>query len=163
MRKLMRNVKLVAAASAVLAFMVAAPVVYGGLRWTGFDPELQVGGHKVNITIFAPTGRWCDVEGPVDVRVWVPKGTDARLVSESEGDDGGCTVVTSTTIGERGRHGVIVGVKAETDDPMQRFPMKVEIEVDDELVEDSCRGSVNKWIKCDPVELDNDDDNGRWR
>ena len=50
MRKLMRNVKLVAAASAVLAFMVAAPVVYGGLRWTGFDPELQVGGHKAGRT-----------------------------------------------------------------------------------------------------------------
>ena len=53
MKKRMRNLKLAAAASAVLMFLIAAPVVYGGLRWTGFDPELEVGGHKVNVTVLA--------------------------------------------------------------------------------------------------------------
>ena len=78
-------------------------------------------------------------------------------MSETQGDDSTCGVVTSTTIKERGSGGVIVAVKAETDHRAETLPMKVEIAVDDELAENQCLGTANKWIRCDPIDLHNDD------
>ena len=38
MRKLIKNLKLIIAVSTMLALFAVAPVVYGGITWSGIDP-----------------------------------------------------------------------------------------------------------------------------
>ena len=43
---------------AVTLLFGTVSVAQAGGRWTGFDPEINVGGHQVNIEIAVPPGAW---------------------------------------------------------------------------------------------------------
>ena len=49
MKKLVKNIKLMVAVSTMLVMFAIAPVVYGGITWSGFDPIFYVDGTKFNV------------------------------------------------------------------------------------------------------------------
>ncbi len=76
----MRNLKLLSALFAFAVFLAGGSVVYGGLSWTGMDPEILVDGQKFNVYVEWPEGDVCLIDGPIDVDFWYPKGTDANHI-----------------------------------------------------------------------------------
>jgi len=137
--------------------LIAVPVVYGGIRWSGFDPQVQIGGTQYNVTVIAPESAWCDVSGPIDVTFYVAPGSEYVVDSESTGGSGDCAVETKTTFVETARADGRVGLevlvssdKKGRDKGKGRFPVKLEVVVDeggDEAVT-YCNGSSNKPVRC---------------
>ncbi len=80
MKKLGNRLKLTLGLSvAVLVLLAVAPVVHGGLSWTGIDPVLLANGHTLNVWVEWPTGRECSINGPILVEVHAR----ATLLAES--------------------------------------------------------------------------------
>ena len=98
MKKLMKNIKLMIAVSTMLAMFAIAPVVYGGISWTGIDPILMIDGHQYNVRFEWPSEFDCAFTGPMELEVKVPPDVSAELIEESNGNFGGCSQETVTTI-----------------------------------------------------------------
>ena len=158
MRRWTRKIRWIVALSTMLVLLASTTVVYGGLRWTGIDPELDINGHKVNVSVFWPQEYTCDVFRYVKFRVQVPRGSVVSF-DESTGTfdcDNGFTntIETETYIVYKGKRNAVkvtgyVG-------GLSNFPIKVVVESDDE--KRVCRGHTNRPIKCRPLSLDESDD-----
>ena len=98
--KLIKNMKMVVGLGATVAMFAIAPVVYGGITWSGIDPIFTVDGYKFNVKIEYPSQYDCDFDDEVEVVVTVPKGASTEFVSESQGELSGCEQGTSTSIEE---------------------------------------------------------------
>ena len=142
---------MVAAASVVLTFLVAAPVVYGGLRWSGFDPAIRLAdGTVVNIEIGMPPGQWCQIDGPIGVMVSVPQGSGAAVVFEQPATESNCYVTTSTTIDEGNTDGAAyVGVDVEA---KGNFPVDVVVSINGAEVR-TCSSKAGDTVQCGPIDL----------
>ena len=98
MGKWIRNIKLMVAVSTMLAMFAIAPVVYGGLSWTGIDPILYVNGTKFNVRAELPSAFICSISGPIEIGVRVPAGSRVKFISESSYIFDGCEIETNTRI-----------------------------------------------------------------
>ena len=99
-------------------FMAAASVVYGGLSWTGLDPEILVDGDSVNIIVYVPADDCNSGEiQRITVRVEVPRGAATSLVSETTG----CSnqVATETSIINNLKAGIKVSVNVKSANRLQ--------------------------------------------
>lgn len=169
-----RRIKLLAGASAIMAALVVAPVVYGGGRWSGMDPELRVNGEKVNVWVEWPTDMTCEV-GNIKVQVLAPLLANVQLVSESSGSftcpDGTTRrLETHTTIEKALVKAINVSATVESLDlsaqaslsldgglsldtslnaEVSEFPVNVRVYKNDTPVRD-CTGMSNLPVECPP-------------
>ena len=153
MNRWTRKIRWIVALSMMVVLLASTTVVYGGLRWTGIDPELDINGHKVNVSVFWPQEYTCDVFRYVKFKVQVPAGAVVSF-DESEGTfkcDNGFTntIETETHVVKRGKRNVVkvtgyVG-------GLSRFPIKVVVQSDDERR--VCRGTTNRPIRCRAMPL----------
>ena len=98
MKKLVKNIKLMVAVSTMLAMFAVAPVVYGGITWSGFDPIFYVDGTKFNVRAELPSAFICSISGPIEIGVTVPAGSRVKFISESSYIFDGCEIETNTRI-----------------------------------------------------------------
>ena len=144
--KFMKRPKALAAVVTLLLMLIAVPVVYGGIQWSGFDPQVQIDGTQYDVTVLAPDRAWCDVDGDIEVVFHIEAGADFGLDFESSGGSGACTVTTSTTFdADDGNSGVGVSILVNSSGN-GRFPVVVEVASDGE--ETVCRGVSGKSISC---------------
>lgn len=152
-----RKLKWLVAVAVVVAMGAFAPIVYGGLKWSGIDPEVDVDGHQVNVTVAVPPGQWCNIDGAIKVEFLVHKKASATLVAESVDTDGSkCGAHTSSSIkhkkGSKLEGKVYVTVVVEAEDG--KFPVEVLVVANGEGGDAiSCAGQTDKKIKCGPLEL----------
>lgn len=151
--KVFKKSKLVAVIATLLLMLVAVPVAFGGIQWSGFDPQVQINGTQYNVTVLAPDRAWCDVTGPIDVTFYVDAGSEYILDFESEGGSGGCLVVTETTFVEvpivttDGSVGLEVLVSSAR---KKAFPVVIETVASNASGETvtTCEGQTNSAIQC---------------
>ena len=98
MRKWMRNIKLIIAVSTMLAMFAVAPVVYGGITWSGIDPVIFINGQKFNVRVEWPSAFDCSISGPINITVTTPRKALVEFISESVDEFSGCLVETNTEI-----------------------------------------------------------------
>ena len=98
MKKLMKNIKLIIAVSTMLVMFAVAPVVYGGISWTGIDPILYVNDTKFNVRAELPSEFIYSISGPIEIGVTVPAGSRVKFISESSYIFDGCEIETNTRI-----------------------------------------------------------------
>ena len=98
MKEWMRNIKLIIAVSTMLVMFAVAPVVYGGITWSGFDPIFYVDGTKFNVRAELPSAFICSISGPIEIGVTVPAGSRVKFISESSYIFDGCEIETNTRI-----------------------------------------------------------------
>ncbi|HAL47396.1 MAG: hypothetical protein FI707_01445 [SAR202 cluster bacterium] len=149
----MRNLKLLSAIFAFAIFMAGGSVVYGGLSWTGMDPEVELPGNRgtVNVVFAVPPGTWCKIDGPIDVDIKAPSGS--RLVSEQMGQ---CGVTTDSQMTYGDSDSFSVRARFRTINKKDNFPFQVMISVDG-VEQATCAGRARRGVSCE-IELDDDDD-----
>jgi hypothetical protein len=87
--------------AALLAGLVLVSIprsASGWVWWTGIDPLVRVGDEELSITIKWDPKDTCDIEKAIPVRVRIPQGTEAKLISESKGIFECGPIVTRTEI-----------------------------------------------------------------
>lgn len=133
MKKWMKNIKLIIAVSTMLAMFAIAPVVYGGISWTGIDPILYVNGTKFNVRAELPTEFICSLSGSIAITITVPGDASVDFISESSSDFGDCEVETDTEIvRDYGlKNKILVQAFFPAD---QSFPVKLKIDRDGAMV-----------------------------
>ncbi len=152
MKKGWKHLRLMVGISVMLALLSTVPVVHAGLLWTGIDPVLLADGHIVNIWVEWPTGRECDITGPISVSVRA----EAVLLAESI-ETFGCgdaTVPVSTTTS-------ILSTDEEDEIKIKRvyvpadasFPVRVKVYDNGDLAL-TCMGYAGQAFTCPTVELD---------
>ena len=158
MKKLMKNIKLMVAVSTMLAMFAIAPIVHGGISWTGIDPIFTVDDKKVNIRVEFPSEFDCSLDGPIDVKVYVPKGSDTNFITESTGSFSGCTQTTLTSISEKGRlkDGIEVKVRVNSS---EEFDVKVKVDLEGTWVRER-EGDSNKWLSTKKIKFNAADNGG---
>lgn len=149
--RFLKKPKLMVVVATVALMLIAVPVAFGGINWSGFDPQVQIDGTQYNVTVSAPANAWCAVEG-VDVIFHVDPDLDETDVSvdfESTGGSGGCTVTTLSDFAFDSDDGVVVEVLVSTKG-RAKFPVLVEVVVDeDEDDAATCRGRANRAVWCE--------------
>ena len=137
-----RYVRWLAVLSVMLVLLVGASAVYGGLRWSGFDPTVTVDGVDYNAVIAAPPGQECRIEG-VDVVFHVEGGVSTSgPEAEDEFCDGKSS--TSTSFVADSDDGVYVSVLVSS--KKRSFP--VDVILSSSGSEESCSGQANQEITC---------------
>ena len=111
-----------------------APVVYGGLSWTGIDPVLYVNGTKFNVRAELPSEFVCNMTGPIAIVITVPGDALVEFISESSHDFGGCIVETDTEITRDYELSSKVVFQAFFPAD-QSFPVKFKVDRNGEMVE----------------------------
>ena len=80
MNRWTRKIRWIVALSTMLVLLASTTVVYGGLRWTGIDPELDINGNQVNVTVFWPAETTpATYSATIKFRVQVPEGLRGQL------------------------------------------------------------------------------------
>ncbi|MDP3064658.1 MAG: hypothetical protein Q8O40_15860 [Chloroflexota bacterium] len=133
---------------AMVGWMVPA-IALAWLSWDGIDPVIALNGGQQNLAIRIdwPSKYTCSIQGPIDVRVSVPAGMDAKVVQEST-DSFPCGNVISTVTSVSDRRGekrsdqVGVAVMVNASDS---FPAKVTVSLDGEVAQ-VLRGSSSSVI-----------------
>lgn len=167
MRKLAKNLKLTVAVTTMLVMFAVAPVVYGGISWSGIDPVFKVDGHRFNVYIEWPEHKTHFIDGLIDVDIWYPKGADVEFVSEaydtflyeSEGKKELIKAFTKTNLkdgadSDPNQGGILVSAKVNTS---KRIPVNVKVYHNGELVQ-FCEGYSDEFVFCDPYQFDDNDD-----
>ena len=133
MKKLVKNIKLMVAVSTMLVMFAIAPVVYGGITWSGFDPIFYVDGTKFNVRAELPSAFICSISGPIEIGVTVPAGSRVKFISESSYVFDGCEVETNTRIFRDNdlNNRILVQAFFPAD---QSFSVKLKIDRDDKMV-----------------------------
>lgn len=159
MKKWYKNLKLMVGAATMLGVMAAAPVVHGGILWTGIDPEVHVNGERFNVYIEWPENKTCFIDGMIDVDFWYPKGATATLVSESFSTfpcpTGGLVhALTKTNLkdgngSDPNQNGILVSAKVNTSVQM---PVNVKVYRNGELVQ-TCSGESDTFVFCEPLKI----------
>jgi hypothetical protein len=80
--KCLKDLKWVVCGSTLLAMLAVVPIVQGGGRWRGIDPELKYGGHTINVWVEWPEEYTCAIDGAIAMDIKAP---GATLVGESTG------------------------------------------------------------------------------
>ena len=133
MRKWMKNIKLIIAVSTMLVMFAVAPVVYGGITWSGIDPIFYVDGHKFNVRAEWPSAYNCSISDDIKIVVKVPAGSKVKFISESLHVFEGCEIETNTKIfrDHNLRNRILVQAFFPAD---ESFSVKLKIDRDGKMV-----------------------------
>ncbi len=136
---------------AVLMLLAVAPVVHGGISWTGIDPVLLANGHVMNVWVEWKTGRECSITGPISVEI----NARAQLLSESvevfSCGDLLSRVSTQTTVKEISVP-FLFTLKRVYVPASDSFEVRVKVYRDGVLVR-TCEGMTNQSFQCEPVDV----------
>jgi hypothetical protein len=151
MKKGLKNLKLIAGLSTTVALFAVVPVVHGGLFWTGIDSVVESNGHVMNIWVEWPTGRECDINGPISVDVHTRGVVRAESVETFTCGEGLKTVRTQTKVKHIGNpaHFNVEQVIVPSSDT---FPVQVKVYKDGHLAE-TCHGLSNLPFDCQVISL----------
>lgn len=148
-----RGVKYTVAVMAVLALSVLTiPTASAGHRWSGMDPAIEINGELMNVWV-EWDGHTCDIQGPIETVIVVPRGADYKFLGESgEGFD--CdhdgtidTKLATNTLIVEGKHPTSTMVGSKVNAPDFRFRTGVKI-YKNGVLENECRGISNLWLRC---------------
>ena len=119
MKKWVKNIKLMIAVSTMMAMFAIAPVVHGGITWSGIDPIFLVKGHQFNVIIKWPEQYTCSIEDPIKVKIRVPEDSSYVFISESSDDVGDCgspqRTITKVKFGGKGGEVKVTGRRINDD------------------------------------------------
>ena len=153
MTKRSKHLKWAAIIPAMLIMVLSVTVVYGGLRWSGIDPEVSLDEHTLNITAEWHSEELCSVKGVVQIDVYHPTGVNAYVVSESsatcgvDGETYEVTTVTNTHVTNSKK--VTVTGLVTSDDNM---PARLLLNLDGKQIR-TCGGQTNSLITCGSFNL----------
>ncbi|MFC1926874.1 hypothetical protein ACFLWV_03905 [Chloroflexota bacterium] len=116
--------------------------------WCWWDPELDIEGHHVNINIALPEDSIDAVVGNITVLVEVPRGVDAEVLAETVLPNGVTTDTHIIACGLPADDEIDVDVKVMVPTRNGKFPLLIEVLVDDELVE-SKEATTGKPVRLD--------------
>ncbi len=152
------KIKWVVALSMLGALFATTSVAYGGLRWSGIDPQLEVNGHDVAATVIIPTAEACQIEGDtIELAMLIPSGADwDGTVMESSEDfdcDGEERTITTKTRARFARvDDMYVAAMVPADDG-DRFRVRLMVEVDGHTVR-RCHGYSDSLVECRGFDVD---------
>ena len=135
-------VRWLAVLSVMLVLLVGASAVYGGLRWSGFDPTVTVDGVDYSAVVAAPPGQECHIDG-IDVVFHVKQGAS---VSGPEAEDEFCDGKSSTSTSFVADSGGGVYVSVLVSSKKRNFP--VDVTLSSSASEEFCSGRANQSITC---------------
>jgi hypothetical protein len=72
----------------LLAAMLVASPVAAGRQWCRGDPAFTVGGKTVSVDVVVLDTTQKSVTGPIAIKLTVPNGVDAQLISQDAGFNG---------------------------------------------------------------------------
>lgn len=164
MKKWTTRIKWLAPLLMLVVLFASASVAYGGLRWSGIDPQLEVNGHDIAATVYIPIPEACYIDSVIHFRMVLPYGSEwDGDVNESDetydcdGDgDGDHTITTYTDVTYADVNRMYVAVKVSSDD---RFRIKLQVKMDGRTVS-RCRGYSDHWAKCRGFNVDADKHGG---
>lgn len=158
-RWMVRKLRRFVAVPVVLGLLATAPVVYGGLRWTGMDPGLTINGHAINVRVEWPEEQTCSISGPIRFVFGTPANAELSDIVESSGEfdcdrdgvpDAQLSTQSSVVEYDKKHGGLLVAARVEA---LARFPVKLLVYRDGEQVK-TCRGVSNHVVKCHPIRLE---------
>jgi len=97
MTKRSKNLKFAALVPALLLMVLSVSVVYGGLRWSGIDSEIDLGGQTLNATAEWHSDELCSISGDIEINVYYPIGLNLGDIKESTADCGDAGTITTDT------------------------------------------------------------------
>lgn len=164
MNKWTTRIKWIAPLLMIAVLFATTTVAYGGLRWSGIDPQIKVNGHKIAATVYIPTTEACYIDSSIYFRMVLPYGSEwdgdvdeSHEKYDCDGDgDGDHTITTYTDVTYANVNRMYVAAKVSSDD---RFRIKVQIKMDGRTVS-RCRGYSDRWTKCRGFNVDAEDDDG---
>lgn len=146
--------------AALMLLLLTMGVVNAGGRWSGIDPIAKVNNHIVNVEVDVPSGQWCNIKGDILVTIFVPDLKKAKFMSESEGDEQFCNVMTRTTLKEHNGDKNTVYVSTFVNGK-GKFAVDFLVGVDGEEV-GVFGGHSGETVMSDPISLgDNDRDDDK--
>ena len=153
MTKRSKHLKWATVLPALLIMALSVTVVYGGLRWSGIDPEVSLDDHTLNITAQWHSETLCSVNGDIQIDVYHPAGVDAIIVSEStaycEVDGEMIEVSTMTETHITNSNKITVTGLVTSDDNM---PTRLLLDLDGKHIR-TCGGKANSLITCGSFNL----------
>ena len=143
--KRVRTMRLIAATSGLMVFFAAVSVVYGGLSWTGFDPDFDLTGKyegtHINVILQGQDDGVCPFSS-AEITIKLPKksGYENLVIDYSCGD---IDVKFKRGKGDK----IEVKVLAQSSD---ENPLNVILAATNEkgLIEKLCEGETNSNISC---------------
>jgi hypothetical protein len=154
MTKRSYNLKLAALIPVLLLTVLSVSVVYGGLWWSGIDPEISLDDHTLNVTAQWRSEDLCAADGPITIDVYHPAKVTAVVVSESSDscvNADGETVILSTVTNTHATKSKKVKVTG-TINSSQKMRARLLVELDGKKIQ-RCKGKTNKLIKCKKFKL----------
>jgi len=149
----MKKMSVTTTLALLLVLILASTVAYAAFSWCPDDPVLSIGGTEVNVIIEIPEEYLDKVNGPVQVKVYVPKNVETYVIEYGEGFNDQGERVTIIQNKEPVEHGEKIEVEVEarvsTNGP-EGFPVRVTIQAPG--TKESTEGWSNEWVKC-AVEL----------
>ncbi|MCH8308898.1 MAG: hypothetical protein IIB17_00200 [Chloroflexi bacterium] len=148
-----KHFKWAAVVPAMLIMVLSVTVVYGGLRWSGIDPEVSLDDHTLNITAQWHSETLCSVNGDIQIDVYVPDGVTVGKVKESSATcsvyGGTVTISTDTNIYKTNSNKVTVTGLMTSDENM---PARLLLDLDGKHIR-TCGGQTNSLITCGSFNL----------
>ena len=149
----MKKMSVTTTLALLLVLIVGSTVAYAAFHWCPDDPILSIGGTKVRVIIEIPEGTQDLVNGPVQVKVYVPSNVETYVIETGDGFNGKGERVTIVPNGEPVEPGediaVEVEVRVSTNDS-EGFPVRVTIRAPG--TKERTEGWSNTWVEC-AVEL----------
>jgi len=129
----------------LLVLVLGSTVAYASFNWCPDDPVLDIGGTTVNVIVWVPKEDVGLVNGPVHVKVKVPKSVDAVVTSYGDSFGKGPEKVTIEHKG-KAKAGKPVKVEVKVKVPANE-KLRVMVEIKAPGVHESKEGWTNEWVK----------------
>ena len=172
MRKWTKSLKWTAGALMFLVMLMAVPIVQGGGRFSGIDPEVLVNRDKINVYIEWPEHLTCNIHGLIDVNFLYPEDAKVQLTFESHkkfqcdtAPNGFVVAHTKTNLKVWDEDDSFqVSAKVNTS---EIIPVNVLVYHNSPGLDENgkpigtpvqvCEGFSDELVFCDPYQLDDDD------
>ncbi|MDP6714649.1 MAG: hypothetical protein QF368_08505 [SAR202 cluster bacterium] len=145
--KRVRNLKLIAAATALMVFFAAVSVAYAGLSWTGIDPEFDLLGEytgtHVNVILQGRNSEECAFSS-ASVVISLPKNTGYTNLDVDNETCGNIDVEFK----DGKRNEIKAKVKAKHSDKKMKLDVIMIASNGNGSVEKLCHGKSNKKLSC---------------
>lgn len=138
---------------AILIMVFSVTAVYGGLRWSGIDPVVNLDDHTLNITAQWHSETLCSVNSDILIDVYHPAGVYANVVTEStaecevDGELVEVSTVTNTHVTNSNKVTVTGLVSSDTN-----MPARLLLDLDGKHIR-TCGGQANTLITCGSFKL----------
>jgi hypothetical protein len=153
MTKRSKNFKWMAIVPALLIMLLSVSVAYGGLRWSGIDPEVTLDGQTLNVTAQWHSDDLCSVGSDVLINIYYPAGVNVGKVAESSAEcdiDGVIVTLQTFTALYPGdvKKVTVTGLVTSG----ESMPARLLLDLDGKHIR-TCGGQTNSLITCGSFKL----------